>query len=210
MLFQYVGDPVTNPARAGRHTGRRRAQLRADLGLDQPFSGRSSRASCGNAVQGEFGLSLRQGRKVSSADRRAPSRDAGTCRWSPRRRGWLVGIPMGVLRRAAARTLHLAGAADAVAAGRVAADLPDRHPADPGVRGNLCGWLPELRSRRRRTPWAGGPPACLHACDGWKHIDPAGDHAGAVPDDARSCGWCAPRCSRCCAPTTSSSRAPAA
>ena len=38
--------------------------VRADLGLDQPFPIQFARF-IGNAVQGEFGLSLRQGRKVS-------------------------------------------------------------------------------------------------------------------------------------------------
>ena len=40
-------------------------QLRSDLGLDQPFPVQFARF-VGNAVRGEFGLSLRQGRKVSS------------------------------------------------------------------------------------------------------------------------------------------------
>ena len=40
-------------------------QLRADLGLDKPFPVQFAHF-VGNAVQGEFGLSLRQGRKVSS------------------------------------------------------------------------------------------------------------------------------------------------
>jgi len=64
MLFQYVGDPVTNLL-GQEATPAQRAQLRADLGLDQPFPVQFARF-VGNAVQGEFGLSLRQGRKVSS------------------------------------------------------------------------------------------------------------------------------------------------
>jgi len=40
-------------------------RLRRDLGLDQPFPVQFARF-VGNAVQGDFGLSLRQGRKVSS------------------------------------------------------------------------------------------------------------------------------------------------
>jgi peptide/nickel transport system permease protein len=42
-----------------------RVRLRADLGLDQPFIVQFARF-VGNAAQGEFGLSLRQGRKVST------------------------------------------------------------------------------------------------------------------------------------------------
>ena len=63
MLFQYVGDPVVfllgqdaNPDQI--------AQLRADLGLDKPFFVQYWHFLV-NAVQGEFGLSLRQGAKVS-------------------------------------------------------------------------------------------------------------------------------------------------
>jgi peptide/nickel transport system permease protein len=64
MLFQYVGDPVTNILGQDA-TPAQRQQLRADLGLDEPFPIQFARF-IGNAVRGEFGLSLRQGRKVSS------------------------------------------------------------------------------------------------------------------------------------------------
>jgi peptide/nickel transport system permease protein len=64
MLFQYVGDPVTNLLGQDA-TPAQREQLRADLGLDQPFPIQFARF-VGNAARGEFGLSLRQGRKVSS------------------------------------------------------------------------------------------------------------------------------------------------
>ena len=64
MLFQYVGDPVTNILGQDA-TPQQRIQLRADLGLDQPFAVQFARF-VGNAARGEFGLSLRQGRKVSS------------------------------------------------------------------------------------------------------------------------------------------------
>jgi peptide/nickel transport system permease protein len=64
MLFQYVGDPVTNLLGQDA-TPEQRRQLRADLGLDKPFPVQFA-AFIGNAARGEFGLSLRQGRKVSS------------------------------------------------------------------------------------------------------------------------------------------------
>jgi len=64
MLFQYVGDPVTNLLGQDA-TAEQREQLRADLGLDAPFPVQFARF-IGNAVRGEFGLSLRQGRKVSA------------------------------------------------------------------------------------------------------------------------------------------------
>jgi len=63
LLFQYVGDPVVfllgQDARPDQIQ-----QLRTDLGLDQPFFVQFWHF-CLNAVQGEFGLSLRQGAKVS-------------------------------------------------------------------------------------------------------------------------------------------------
>ncbi|RQO62647.1 ABC transporter permease [Paucibacter sp. KBW04] len=64
MLFQYVGDPVTNLLGQDA-TQEQREALRRDLGLDAPFPVQFARFVA-NAVQGEFGLSLRQGRKVSS------------------------------------------------------------------------------------------------------------------------------------------------
>ncbi len=63
MLFQYVGDPVVfllgQDARPDQIQ-----KLRSDLGLDQPFFVQFWHFLL-NAVQGEFGLSLRQGAKVS-------------------------------------------------------------------------------------------------------------------------------------------------
>lgn len=63
MLFQHVGDPVSNLA-GQQATEAQREQLRRELGLDQPFPVQFARF-VGNAVQGEFGISLRQGREVS-------------------------------------------------------------------------------------------------------------------------------------------------
>jgi peptide/nickel transport system permease protein len=64
LLFQYVGDPVNNLLGQDA-TPAQRAQLRADLGLDKPFPVQFAHFVA-NAAEGEFGLSLRQGRKVSS------------------------------------------------------------------------------------------------------------------------------------------------
>jgi peptide/nickel transport system permease protein len=63
-LFNFVGDPVASMLGQDA-TPEDRARLRNDLGLDQPFY-RQFASFVGNAVQGEFGLSLRQGRKVST------------------------------------------------------------------------------------------------------------------------------------------------
>jgi peptide/nickel transport system permease protein len=63
-LFQYVGDPVL--AMLGQDaTPEQRDELRKDLGLDAPFYVQFARFAK-NAAQGEFGISYRQGRKVSS------------------------------------------------------------------------------------------------------------------------------------------------
>ena len=64
MLFQHVGDPVTHLLGQDA-TPEQRTQLRADLGLDRPFPLQFTHF-VGNALQGDFGLSLRQGRKVST------------------------------------------------------------------------------------------------------------------------------------------------
>ncbi|HWS76083.1 MAG TPA: ABC transporter permease [Quisquiliibacterium sp.] len=92
-LFQYVGDPVL--AMVGQDaTPEERQELRASLGLDQPFYAQFGRF-VGNAVQGEFGLSYRQGRKVSTLlEERLPA----TLELSLAAAvlALLVGIPMGV------------------------------------------------------------------------------------------------------------------
>jgi peptide/nickel transport system permease protein len=63
MLFQYVGDPVVFLLGQDA-TPEQIRELRADLGLDKSFIVQFG-AFLSNAVQGEFGLSLRQGAKVS-------------------------------------------------------------------------------------------------------------------------------------------------
>ena len=63
MLFQYVGDPVVFLLGQDARPDQIR-QLRSDLGLDRPFFVQFWHFLV-NAAQGEFGLSLRQGAKVS-------------------------------------------------------------------------------------------------------------------------------------------------
>ena len=93
MLFQYVGDPVTNLLGQDA-TVEQREQLRADLGLDQPFPVQFARF-VGNASRGEFGLSLRQGRKVSVliAERFPATLELAL---SAAATALFVGVPMGV------------------------------------------------------------------------------------------------------------------
>ena len=63
-LFNYTGDPIAFmlPQDA---TLAERKQMRVELGLDRPFYVQFARF-VDNAVHGEFGVSLRQGRKVST------------------------------------------------------------------------------------------------------------------------------------------------
>jgi peptide/nickel transport system permease protein len=63
LLFQYVGDPVVFLLGQDA-TPQQIRELREALGLDKPFYVQFAHF-LGNAVQGEFGLSLRQGAKVS-------------------------------------------------------------------------------------------------------------------------------------------------
>lgn len=63
-LFNFTGDPVAFMVGQDA-TIEERQKLRADLGLDRPFYVQLARF-LGNALHGEFGLSLRQGRPVSA------------------------------------------------------------------------------------------------------------------------------------------------
>jgi peptide/nickel transport system permease protein len=93
LLFQYVGDPVVfllgQDARPDQIQ-----ELRAALGLDQPFIVQFGHFLA-NAVQGEFGLSLRQGAKVSRliAERLPATLELALVAASL---ALVVGIPMGV------------------------------------------------------------------------------------------------------------------
>ena len=93
LLFQYVGDPVNNLLGQDA-TPQQRLQLRRDLGLDQPFPVQFAKF-VRNAAVGEFGLSLRQGRKVSAliAERFPATLELATVAAIL---GLALGIPLGV------------------------------------------------------------------------------------------------------------------
>jgi len=93
MLFQYVGDPVTNILGQDA-TPEQRQQMRSDLGLDRPFPIQVAHF-VQHAAQGEFGLSLRQGRKVSSliAERLPATLELS---FTAALIALVIGIPMGV------------------------------------------------------------------------------------------------------------------
>ncbi|HYQ99543.1 MAG TPA: ABC transporter permease [Casimicrobiaceae bacterium] len=63
-LFNFTGDPVVFMVGQDA-TAAEKAKLRADLGLDRPFPVQFARF-VDNAVHGDFGISLRQGRPVSA------------------------------------------------------------------------------------------------------------------------------------------------
>jgi peptide/nickel transport system permease protein len=101
-LFNFTGDPVTFMVGQDA-TVEDRVRLRTDLGLDQPFYVQFARFA-GHAVRGDFGLSLRQGRAVSTLLR---ERFPATLELSlvAALLALLVGIPAGVytaLRRGSA------------------------------------------------------------------------------------------------------------
>ena len=92
-LFNFTGDPVQ--FMVGQDTTlEERARLRTELGLDRPFYVQFVKY-LGNAVQGEFGLSLRQARKVSALikERLPATLELAT---AAALLAIVVGIPMGV------------------------------------------------------------------------------------------------------------------
>jgi peptide/nickel transport system permease protein len=93
LLFQYVGDPVVFLLGQDA-TPEQIKELREDLGLNQPFVVQFWYFLV-NAAQGEFGLSLRQGAKVS---RLIAERFPATMELALVAAGMalLIGIPMGV------------------------------------------------------------------------------------------------------------------
>lgn len=93
MLFQYVGDPVTQILGQDA-TAEERAEMRTNLGLDKPLVVQFAQF-LGNAVQGEFGMSLRQGMRVSTliAERLPATLELALVAAGL---ALLIGVPMGV------------------------------------------------------------------------------------------------------------------
>jgi peptide/nickel transport system permease protein len=93
LLFQYVGDPVIFLLGQDA-TPQQIRELRSALGLDQSFLVQFQHF-LGNAIQGEFGISLRQGTKVSKliAERLPATLELATI---AALLALAAGIPMGV------------------------------------------------------------------------------------------------------------------
>ena len=164
MLFQYVGDPVTNILGQDATPAQRR-QLRSDLGLDQPFPVQFAHFVV-NAAQGEFGLSLRQGRKVSSliAERLPATLELSMLAAVI---AVVVGIPMGVfaaLRRGTflsqvAMTISLIGVSLPTFLIGILLIL---------VFAVTLKWLPSFGRGETLAigPWTTG----MTSVDGWRHL----------------------------------------
>jgi len=92
-FFNFTGDPVAFML-GHDATAEDRARLRSDLGLDRPFYLQFARF-VGHAMQGDFGLSLRQGRAVSTLqkERLLPTLELSV---AAALLALLVGIPGGV------------------------------------------------------------------------------------------------------------------
>ncbi|MDP4302224.1 ABC transporter permease [Leptothrix discophora] len=92
-LFQYVGDPVTFLLGQDA-TPEERARIRSELGLDRPVLVQFGHFVW-NALHGEFGMSLRQGVKVSQlfAERLPATLELA---FVAAALALLVGVPMGV------------------------------------------------------------------------------------------------------------------
>jgi peptide/nickel transport system permease protein len=164
LLFQYVGDPVV--VMLGQNaTPDQVRELRAALGLDQPFYVQFWHFLA-NSARGEFGLSLRLGAKVS---RLIVERFPATLELSMAAAmlALAIGIPMGIyaaLRRGGFMsqvfmTVSLLGVS-----------LP---PFLVGILlilvfAVLLGWLPSFG--RGEVVQLGGWSTGLLRADGWRHI----------------------------------------
>ena len=146
-LFNYVGDPVAFMLGQDA-TMQDRQRLRAELGLDQPFYVQFTKF-LGNAVQGDFGVSLRQGRQVAVLlKERLPA--TLELSFAAALIALFVGIPLGVYTALRRQHVALAFPARRLAGRREPADVPDRHPPDPDLR-RVSGLAAVVRARRRRA-----------------------------------------------------------
>jgi peptide/nickel transport system permease protein len=164
MLFQYVGDPVSSLLGQDA-TVEQRDLLRKDLGLDKPFFVQFA-VFVGNAAQGEFGMSLRQGQRVSTliAERLPATLELSVAAAVI---ALLVGIPLGVyaaLRRGRALAQTLMGLS------LLGVSLPTFLIGIFLILifAVLLKWLPSFG--RGDTVSLGAWSTGLLTVDGWKHL----------------------------------------
>ena len=163
-LFQFVGDPVTNLLGQDA-TPQQREQLRADLGLDRSVPAQFI-GFVGHAVQGEFGLSLRQGRQVSAliAERLPATLELSLVAAVL---ALALGIPLGVY--AALRRGHW-DARLLMAVSLIGVSLPTFLIGIGliGVFSVSLNWLPSFGRGEvvQLSAWSTG----LLTADGWRHL----------------------------------------
>ena len=163
-LFRYVGDPVSNMVGQDA-TPAQREQLRAALGLDQPAPVQFARF-VGHALTGDFGLSLRQGRKVSTliAERLPATLELSLVAALI---ATLLGIPLGIY--AALRRRHW-DARLTMAVSLLGVSLPTFLIGIVLIEifSVRLGWLPSFG--RGATVQLGAWSTGLLTADGWRHI----------------------------------------
>src|SRR5690554_1099193 len=164
VLFQYVGDPVT--IMLGQDaTEQDRIELRQQLGLDQPAPIQFARF-VGNALQGDFGLSLRQGQKVSTL---LAERFPATMELSVAAAGLalIVGLPLGVYT---ALNRHSRLSQLVLTLSLVGVSLPTFLIGILLILvfAVMLGWLPSYG--RGETVQLGWWSTGLLTADGWEHL----------------------------------------
>jgi peptide/nickel transport system permease protein len=164
VLFQFVGDPVGNMV--GQDTTQaQREQLRAELGLDKPAYVQFG-IFMRHAVQGDFGLSLRQGRTVSSliAERLPATLELS---FAAAFLALAIGIPMGVYTALRRRSI---GAQVAMVLSLVGVSLPGFLIGILAIEAFsvLLPWLPSYG--RGATVQLGFWSTGLLTLDGWRHL----------------------------------------
>ena len=163
-LFQYIGDPVT--IMLGQDaTEHDRLQLREQLGLNQSVPVQFAHF-VGNAVQGDFGLSLRQGQPVSDL---LLARMPATVELSviAAALALIVGLPLGVYT-ALRRNSWLSQSILAVSLLGVSLPTFLIGILLILVFSVLLGWLPSYG--RGDTISIGWWSTGLFTVDGWKHL----------------------------------------
>lgn len=127
MLFQFVGDPVSHMLGQDA-TQEQIREARDVLGLNNSIFVQFWHF-LSNAVQGEFGFSLRQGKVSTLVAERFPA--TLELALSAAFLALCFGIPMGVYAALQTWDFRQPGLDDGLAAGGFPADLPDRHCPDP-------------------------------------------------------------------------------
>lgn len=163
-LFRYVGDPVISMLGQDA-TPEQRIEVTKALGLDQPFYVQFAHF-LGNAIQGEFGVSLRQGQKVSAllAEKLPATLELALTAAAI---ALLVGVPMGVytaLRRKGLLSNLL------LSLSLVGVSLPTFLIGILLILlfAVLLGWLPSYG--RGDTIDIGNWSTGMLTVDGWKHL----------------------------------------